>query len=427
MITFRTTYRLFLFLLLGVVINACIEPFEIEARTFESALVVDATITDEEKEQKVVLSRAFPIDSEGPLPETGAQVKVVGEDQTEYSFQETVPGTYVSLQPFAAQAGVGYALHITTSDGNSYTSESERTPDKVAISNLYVARETNDLGEDGVSILLDNTAPLGEPKYFRYTYEETYKIIAPNWTPLVYDIIDDDIYDGDSYQVGLTAEEEPRQICYKTTASTDILQISTASLGENTISRFTVKFLNRMNYAIAYRYSILVKQFTQTPEAFFYFQKLKDFSSSESIFTDIQAGFLEGNIRSATTNQKVIGYFEVAAKDERRVYFNYSDVFPGEPRPNYPVACDLELNIPLKSAGYHTTIINGELVCDGSCESPLINAIRSGDIAYFQTAAGYEGYTDEELSYIAPYISKVVGCIDCRVLGNNVKPDFWEE
>jgi len=425
---YKTIYRFLLVLTIGLILNACIEPFEIENQAFESALVVNATITDEEKQQEVFLSRAFELESEGPSPESGAQVRVVGDDQFEYIFQETESGTYKSELAFAAKVGISYTLFISTADGSSYTSDAERTPEKVMISNLYAERETNDLGEEGVSILLDNMAPSGEPKYFRFEYEETYKIVAPEWTPLVYDIIDDDLYDGDFYQVGLKEEEEPRQTCYKTVPSIDIKQVSTVELSTNEILRFPVRFLSEENYIISHRYSILVRQFSQTPKAYFYFQKLEDFSSSESVFTDIQAGFLEGNIRPENASEKVIGYFEVASVDSQRVYFNYADLFPGEDRPKYPIACELELDIHLYSMGFHTFIDeNGQLICDAACESPLINAIRAGDIEYFQTKSGFEGLSDEELTYFAPFLSKVKGCLDCRVLGSNVKPDFWED
>ena len=431
MIKIKIKYRILITLLVGLILNACIEPFEIENQVFESALVVNATLTDEEKQQVVLLSRAYQIDSTGPATESGAQVKVLGDDQTEYAFEETEPGTYVSEVSFGARIGVGYSLMITAADGRSYTSDTERTPEKVMISNLYAERQTNDLGEEGVSLLLDAAAPAGEPKYFRYEYEETYKIVAPEWTPFQYDIIDDVLLtDGDLYQVGIKEEEEPRQICYKTDAAIGIKQVSTADLNANEISRFSVRFLNKENYVISHRYSILVKQFTQTPEAFFYFQKLEDFSSSESIFTDIQAGFLEGNIRSTSSNdEKVIGYFEVATIDTLRTYFNYSDLFPGEDLPNYPVSCDLELEIPLYSEGFHIGIDprTGLQICDASCASPLINAIRSGDIEYFRTKPGFDGLTNEDLSYLAPFLSKAKGCLDCRVLGSNVKPTFWED
>lgn len=423
----KITYRFLLVLTIGSILNACIEPFEIENQDFESALVVNATITDEEKRQEILLSRAYQIDSTGPVAESGAQVKVMGDDQTEYTFLESEPGTYLSSASFGAKPGVGYSLLLTTADGRSYTSDTERTPDRVMISNLYVERENNDLGEEGVSILLDNTAATGDPKYFKYEYEETYKIVAPEWTPLQYDIIDDDVFDDDGYQVGLKEEEEPRQVCYKTESSIDIQQVSTAELNTNEIIRFPARFISKENYIISHRYSILVRQYSQTPKAYFYFQKLEDFSSSESVFTDIQAGFLEGNIRPESTGEKVVGYFEVAAIDERRVYFNYSDLFPGEALPNYPVTCELELDIPLYSPGFHITsdTPDGQERCDAFCESPLINAIRTGDIEYFQTKPGFEGYADEELSRIAPFLSKAIACLDCRALGTNLKPSFW--
>ncbi|MGB5555319.1 MAG: DUF4249 domain-containing protein [Flavobacteriaceae bacterium] len=434
----KMKYRTFVLLLVGMVMNACIEPFELENNVIESALVVEATITDETKQHVVKLSRAYELESELEKLESNAQVKVVEDGAAEYLFQETEPGTYKAIQAFAANAGSNYVLLITTADGSMYTSDSETTPEKVPITKLYVERGVNDLGEEGVSILLDNESPAGEPKYFRYQFEETYKIVAPNWSPFEYDIINDDLYNPEFYQaglggyfiVGLKEEEEPRRICYNTIRSSDIKQVSTASLSENTISKFPVRFLNRENYIISHRYSNLVTQYTQTPEAFFYFQKLNDFASSESVFTDIQAGFLEGNVKSINNkDEKVIGYFEVAAVDRKRLYFNYADLFPDESLPKYPITCDLDLDITLYHEAFHAGFNgrNGEWVCDTACYSPLINAIKEGSIAYSQTKPGYEGVNMADLAYVAPFLSKARGCVDCRALGSNVKPDFWED
>ncbi|HMB64166.1 MAG TPA: DUF4249 family protein, partial [Eudoraea sp.] len=69
--------------------NRCIEPVEPQAIVeFENILVIDATITDELKQQKIVLSRTFSFEDEGSGPETNAQVTVVEDGQNEITFQE---------------------------------------------------------------------------------------------------------------------------------------------------------------------------------------------------------------------------------------------------------------------------------------------------------------------------------------------------
>lgn len=236
------------------------------------------------------------------------------------------------------------------------------------------------MNKGGVSILLDNGSKGGESKYFRYEYEETYKIIAPRWTSIEFVIIDDEFCaDGDGFEVGVTDKEREERVCYNTVRSVDVIQATTLGLDQNTVTRFSVRFLNRNNYIISHRYSILVRQYSQTRDAFDFLQNLDDFSSSENVFSNVQPGFIEGNIESMDADEEnVLGYFEVASVSTQRLYFNYEDLFPDEPLPPYAISCGVDISPPLTSPGAHC---NGTK-CDGDCSSPLIDAIRAGLIKY---------------------------------------------
>ena len=59
-----------------------------------------------------------------------------------------------------------------------------------------------------------------------------------------------------------------------------------------------VRFINRNNYIISHRYSILVRQFVQSNEAFTFYETLNDLSRNESLFSETQPGFLAGNVSS---------------------------------------------------------------------------------------------------------------------------------
>ncbi len=407
--------------------HSCVEPFDAETRSFEDSIVVDALLTSELKNHRVIISRTFLFEEEQARAEQRAEVSIVDDQGTRYAFEESSPGVYLSAEVFAASAGRSYQLEIDTEDGRSYLSETVQTPENVGIDELMAVRETNDFGEDGVSIVLSNSTPAGESNYFRYEYEETYKIIAPFWTPFEFVVVDKiACEDGDAFEVVTRPEQEERQICYNTVSSIDIVQASTADLTTNDLQRFPVRFLNRNNYIISHRYSLLVTQYTQTPEAFSYYQNLKDFSSSESIFSERQPGFLSGNVLSQNAaDEKVLGYFEVASVTRERVYFNYADLFPGEQLPPYAIICSPVGKPALIPEGYHCD----GLVCDGNCESPLINQIEAGLIVYFLDNDNYETEIIEfgGFSQTGPFLTKAAACGDCRELGSNVVPEFWIE
>ncbi|MFS4447302.1 DUF4249 domain-containing protein [Maribacter sp. 2307UL18-2] len=408
-----------LVILVFLLFQGCIEPFEAETLDFEGALVVDARITNEEKQHQVVLTRARPFEQDDSSPERNATVTIEEGSGISYTFEETSPGQYTSTVAFGAKSNESYQLKITTSDGAAYSSTAETMPDNVPIADIEIKRATNDFGEDGVSIILDNESLGDQPRYFRYDYEENYKIVAPNWDPVAFNIIDSlACVDGDAFEVGIKQRDPQKErICYGQDKSKDIILVSTANLENNTVSDFEVRFVNRENYILTHRYSILVNQYSQSVDAHSYYQSLEAFSVSESVFNEIQPGFLSGNITSMTDDdQNVIGYFETAAVSSKRVFFNYEDLFPDEELPEYPVNCRTLGNPRLIPRGYHCTE-GSRGVCDGNCDSPLIGQIQAGTIVY----AGVVDPPD----FVAPYLTRSRACGDCTVLGSDVKPDFW--
>ncbi len=406
-----------------VLLLGCIESFEAETKGFEGVLVVDARLTDEEKQHQVLLSRARPFEQDSIASEQNATVSIKDGNGTTYDFQEVEAGRYVSISTFGAQQHTSYQLEITTANGNSYASELVFTPEKVPIDKVYVRHETNEANEDGVGIFVDSESNSSDISYLRYEYEETYKIIAPNYDPFEFEIIDDvACTDGDAFEVGIKQRTEQQQICFASNASTAVIQTSTEALSENSLIKFPIRFIEQSDFIISHRYSILVRQHSQTLESFSYYEDLEAFSSSESVFTDTQAGFLAGNIASVSdADEKVIGYFQLTSVSEQRMFFNYADVFPTAPLPEYPINCANESNPRLIPRGYHCTDGNfGE--CDGNCTSPLIQAIKANLIVFSSEVEG-----DDFLAIVAPYYTKPRACGDCTVLGSNVEPDFWIE
>lgn len=398
----------------------CVEAFNASTTDFENALVIDAILTTELKRHSVTLFRTYTFEAEGPEAERGAEVFITDDRGDTYNFVETEPGIYESMTSFSAIPGTAYTLAIETIDGNSYRSNSVTAPNEIPISDISFERLVNDKGEEGVSVLLNNSSQTEQPTYFRYEYEETYKIIAPNYDPFEFLVVDYTPCDSNPpYRVDIVPRQEQKRICFGYSASIAPIQASTIGLSENRIQNFNVRFLNRNNYIISHRYSILVKQFVQTQDAHSYYTRLGDFSSSDNVFSQTQPGFLEGNISSENGgDEKVLGYFEVASVDEERVYFNYQDLFPEEPLPPYAANCSFVGNPLLVGRGYHCAAGG---VCDGACESPLIEAILAGLVVYRSVNENFTAETP------GPYFTLPSPCGDCTKLGSNIVPEFWEE
>ena len=386
-------------ILIALLLAACVDPFEPETITFESALVVEATITDEVKSQEIFLTRTFAFEDDGPETESNARVEVTDDLGATISFTEVEQGVYRSVADFAAQAGRSYTLRITTSDGRNYSSTSKALPTSTQLDSIYAERIVNSDGVEGIAIYADSFDPQRNANNYRYTYEETFRIIAPRWTPD--DLVGDEILGGCA--VVLVPRENEEQICYRTDKSNNIIQIQTNDLDEDRVSRFLVRFINRNNYIISHRYTILVKQLVQSDESFTFYDTLNEFSGSESLFSSTQPGFLNGNVFSdVNENEKVLGYFDVATVDERRIFFNYEDFFPGEPLPPYVNPCNETAPIIANMAGcILRPIVESNTVRYVSVNPPTPN----------------EG----------PYRLVPRVCGDCTVLGSIELPEFWIE
>jgi len=379
----------------------CIDPFEAEFVDFESALVVEATITNEMKKQQVFLTRTFEFEADGPSAESNANVRVITGNVT-YEFEETNAGAYVSTQAFAAQPNVAYQLLVDTQDGRSYSSDETVLTPITQIDGVRAERMINDDGEDGMAILVDSFDPTGNSVNYRYAYEETYRIIAPDWTAV--DLIGDP-ENPDSCNVVKVPKEKEERVCYATDLSNEIIQTNTSDLKEDRVSNFMVRFINRNNYIISHRYSILVRQFVQSNTAFAFYETLAQFSGNESFFSETQPGFLEGNMKSDQNDEeKVLGFFDVASVTEQRIFFNYTDYYQGEPLPPYVDPCT-ESAPPLAIMG----------------ECFLLPFVEE------RNAVRFVGDNSSPGNGEGPFFVVERVCGDCTVLGDAEVPDFWVE
>lgn len=398
-------YHIIYLTIIAFIANSCIEPYDIKTTTtFESALVIEATITNEFKYQEINLSKTFQLEDNGPLAESGANVKIVDDGQNTYNFREISPGKYVSYTEFKALPNKNYQLQIITSDGKSYSTTPTPLTNSTQIDNLYASKEIDDLGFEKISIFVDSFDPTGNSKYYRYEYEETYKIIAPKWSE--YDlVVTSNVPPFRIEKVFKTREE---RVCYKTEYSNSIIQNETIGFSEDRVFKFPVRVLSKDNAIISHRYSILVKQYVQSLDAFTFYKTLKKLSGSESLFSQNQPGFFNGNVFSVDDpNEKVIGFFEVSSVSSKRMYFNFLDLFPGEPLPPYFTDC-----VPYAPTNKFYA----------NEPSDLFNLINSGSVKYYMANVTPTPNSDE-----GPYLVVSPECGDCTRLGTNIKPDFWVE
>ena len=244
-------YYIISILIIGIFFNSCTEPFDIKSITFESALVVEATISNEFKHQEINLSRTFNLEEKGPSIESNAVVKIIDDLQNIYSFHETTLGKYVSNEEFSAVDNRSYQLKIITNEGKSYASQLTQLTNSSQIDKVSVEKSEDG---NGVNIFVDSYNPDGNSRYYRFEYEETYKIVTPKWS--MWDLVV--ISDVKPYEFDFVLRDEQKRICYNTIDSKGIILTETNNLVDDKITKFPVRYISRDNYLISHRYSMLL-------------------------------------------------------------------------------------------------------------------------------------------------------------------------
>ena len=417
---------------------SCVEELELETLNGQperGLLVVEAVLTDQEEVQQVILSRSeVRLDLETDtvynpfLPfglgdrdsvdyESNATIRVRGSNGQGFDFAESEEGQYTSLQPFGLQEGTSYVLEIQTIDGRSYESGPLEIAGVADLQSIYAERTTNDFGVEGIQIYGDASVVRGSASRLRYAYEETYKVIAPNWNPQDFRLTNYDpcALPVPTYTLEIVEREVQNRVCYNTVPSQSIIQVTLSPDARN-LRRYPIRFIPRDDFIITHRYSIMVKQYVQSTDAYSYFETLSAFSGNADLFSQLQPGPLVANVsRTDGTRENVLGYVDAVSRTEQRIFFDYDDFFPGEELPPYPFTC-LDHSSPESHPSYCT-----DDPVSNTCPQSIIERVN----------LGLSTYTGENINNIGTcpgpytYVNRVCG--DCTLLGENVIPEFWEE
>ncbi|MFD2823670.1 DUF4249 domain-containing protein [Lacinutrix iliipiscaria] len=413
----KIIYKINLLLIFTLAL-CCREPYEVESITFEDILVVESTITNELKQQVVKLSRTYILEENESITENNATVWVEDNNSNRFDFSQNADGEYVSDIAFQAVPDLEYTLFINTQDGNEYESTPSILTPESEITNVYPELITNDDGEEGIEIFIDSDNQDNEAQYFRYEYEETYKVVAPHYyfKEAFFSNYTEEIIPPNTlvfFDVEFQERTQEERICYNSNSSIGIIQTSTNDLDLNTVSRFPLLFINKNNGVIRDRYSILVKQFSQSIETYTFYNIVNELGDIGSILSQSQPGYVTGNIKSNTNpSSKVIGFFSVESVTSKRIYFNYEDF--GLEKPDYIYDCEvLELD-----------------ATDNFVSDMDLNERQ--EIYRLVTTFADENFNyniTQEQSTLLNDIWFIANpeCGDCTSVASNIRPEFWED
>ncbi|MDW3195038.1 MAG: DUF4249 domain-containing protein [Cytophagales bacterium] len=310
------------FSFLLICFHACVAPYDFEVISEPNALVIDASLTNEEKAHLVKLSFAENLDSTSFRSVSGASVSFIHAGER-IRLIETEGGIYRTDSSYFGLPGQSYQLEVILTDGQRFLSEEVTMPQPVEIDSVYgryiiVPNDRNERFQNGVQVFLDARSNDQGHHNFRYEFQESYAVDVP--FPSRYD------FRGSGPTFEIIERDRPLDRCYRKRQQSRTIIATTRNQTENSILELPVRFINESLPDLAYDYRLGVRQYTITDEAYQYFRQLRDINESSGSLSDRQLGILQGNISSVgETDMTVLGYFEVAGASEVRRTFNYKE------------------------------------------------------------------------------------------------------
>jgi hypothetical protein len=386
------TYAFWLMLLIT---GSCIEPYlPPPIQSPSGFLVVDGFLNSGREASMIILSRTQNLaDTLNPLAETGARISVESEHQGSFLFTEVGNGLY-TLPALNVSAGERFRLNIITTNGREYESEYVAVKATPAIDSISWKVEGA-----GVQVYTNTHDTQNNTWYYRWSFEETWQ----------YTSAFESTYDFVNRQ--LVPRTEDIYHCWRTQPSTNIIIGSSTRLTQDIIKEFPLQFLPADSEKLGIRYSILVRQYALSKEAYEYLQKLEKNTENLGTLFDPQPSQLTGNIRSVSDPQEVvIGYFDVLAEQQKRIFIGKHQL------PEWSVTTGYEA-CKADTVDIETTPRPGE-------SPPIPNGYM-----FIERRIYIKVFDDMGNIINKPTIGAVISptnCVDCRTRGTNSKPGFWQ-
>lgn len=405
------TRKYFLISFIILILASCIDPYVPDLENYESLLVVDGLLTDEEASYTIQLSRTMEDENSEPERISDAEITVTDQTGNTIFFRPAGNGIYIT-EPGSArgQAGNTYILHIRTADGSEYESDPCEMLPVPGIDRVYFDRDS-ELSADkqttyqGISIYVDTDPSEGNNSYVRWEYQETWKFNVPY--PRKYNYLNDSTF---------IPLNNIKDVCWKTNLSDRILTGSVLGSLSNGLKKKNICFIGSdRSDRLSLRYSIEVKQYSVSPGEFDYWNMLKQVNEMGGDIFDSQPFPVAGNIHNINDpDEQVLGYFQVSAAKVKRIYISPGDISEYE-LPGYKNDCS-------------PFIVSPE---NYPPPNPAASSPTFDDIYNMFIQAGGFTFVEPQINPVTKKLEKLVfaptGCSDCEMTGVSQKPDFWTD
>jgi hypothetical protein len=372
---------------------ACKKPYSPNiVNSPNSYLVVEGVINNSNDSTIIKLSKTVNISGNVKSAVVGnATVSVEGEGGGVYPLTPQGDGTYV-VPALNLDASKKYRLHIATNDNKEYASDYVEVRKTQPIDSVGFYVKNN-----AVQVYVNTHDATNSSRYYRWSYDETWRFHSRYQSSYMVDHVLKTV-------VGRTASEQ-NYYCFAGDKSSTIVIGSSAKLTQDVIFQQPVTTMASTSEKVELRYSILLKQYALTKEAYQFWENLKKNTEQLGSIFDAQPSQLTGNIHNLKDPaEPVIGYISVTNVQSKRVFIDNLDL-PRDWAPTYPYDCGppdsaLLMNPITKQNDVLNIIVNGIAV-------PIIDITKERDL---------KGFTYSSIE-----------CTDCRIRGRVQAPSFWIE
>lgn len=343
-------------------------------------LVIDGSINTGNDSTFIKLSRTKTFDQHIVIDkETNAQVTVESDATNSYPLREITAGTY-SAAPLNLSNSHKYRLRVKTANGEEYLSDFVVVKNSPPIDSVGFTAKPN-----SVQIYVNAHDDKNSTRYYRWEYTEVWQFHTTYH----------------SFFDGAVPRMNDVYYCFAKDTSSYIILFSSAGLSKDIIYQAPVTSILPTAEKIEMRYSIEVKQYALTPDAYAFWNNLHKNNETNGGIFDAQPIDNQTNYHCLNLPGKlVVGYLSVGAVARKRIYINREQL-PAIYNPSYGFGCTVD------------TVKNGQF----DLLSDTVNYTALGGLYY-----------PPFLPFNAPnaitYSSR--GCADCTSRGVVKAPYFWK-
>lgn len=352
-----------------------------------SYLVVEGVIDPGSDSTIIKLSSTTNIGVKGVSPVLKATLVVEGNQQSStYFLTEIGNGKYAS-PGLNLSGSKQYRLRIVLQNGKTYLSDFEDAKITPPIDSLnYIIQSSGLQITSAAHDVTKNT------RYYRWAYNETWQFHS-NYSST-------SIFDGNN----ITFRRIDQQIytCWANDTSSNIILGSSAKLVQDVIASNPITFIPSTAEKISVRYSILLKQYALTSNAYNFWQNLKKNTEQLGSIFDAQPSQLIGNIHCVTVGtEPVIGYIGVSTVSTKRIFIDNSKLPSWVTIPFYTNCTADTIATTPAAVAEAFRFYNGRLLL-----IPIGSAVN-------------------KMGRVVGILASSPECVDCTLRGNSKPPAFW--